>query len=84
MVLFVKAEFHIQRLVFGKFLANIGYLNLQVEVFGLKDVNVEIALLCFDMLLGDCFAEEFSWMEELLKQVSSKFSKNFDSLCVDI
>jgi len=84
MSLLVNANLVIKGLVLSQAFANVGNLDPQIELLDLHCVQVELSLLRLNVLLCDGFAEEFTRVQELLEQEPGKFSKNLDTLSINV
>ena len=80
----VQTELIVYRFVLSELLPDVGDLDLQVEVLELEGVEVELALLRLDLLLGDGLPEEFSRVHELLQEVASEFPQDLDTFGIDV
>jgi len=84
MSLFIKANFVVQGLIFSQPFPYISNFNMQVELLEFHHIKVKLALLCLDMLFCHYLAKELTRVQELLKKKASKFTKNLDTLCINI
>lgn len=80
----VQANFLVQRLILSQALSDVSYLDAQVELLEGECVEIEFALLCLKMLLGDSLSKELTRVQELLEQKACQLAHDLLTLGVDI